>query len=281
MMRVWFALILCLLPMAGATQPYPEPTTRYVNDLAQLMSAQDTDDVRAMLTSLRSDTGIHMTVVTLESQAPYAPNQSLETFATNLFNDWGIGDEARNDGILVLVLSDDRAMRIELGGGFAKEWDNVAARVIERSFLPSFRADNYTGGIKDGVADTIAALARPFAKGQPAPKASKPSWFDGKAIFIFAFCAIFILPYIRKIGDLGTPLRRCPSCQRRGALRVSRDVSQPSSTTAAGSGVKTTRCNRCDHSYSAPYTIRRISRSSGGGGFGGGSSGGGGASGRW
>ena len=56
-----------------------------------------------------------MTIITLESQAPYAPDETLEEFATNLFNNWGIGDAARNDGILVLVLPDDRAMRIELG----------------------------------------------------------------------------------------------------------------------------------------------------------------------
>ena len=59
-----------------------------------------------------------MKIITLESQAPYAPDETLEEFATNLFNDSGIGDATRNDGILVLVLPDDRAMRIERGAGY-------------------------------------------------------------------------------------------------------------------------------------------------------------------
>jgi uncharacterized protein len=82
-----------------------------------------------------------LTVVTLKSQKPYAPGETLEDFATNLFDDWGIGDATRNDGILVLVLPNDRAMRIELGAGYDASWNNEAGRLIDRSYLPSFSSD--------------------------------------------------------------------------------------------------------------------------------------------
>ena len=169
------ALVLCLFPMVSIAQPYPSPISPHVNDFAQLLGTEDLAEVRAMLKLLKADTGIQMTVVTLESQAPYAPDETLEEFATNLFNDWGIGDASRNDGILVLVLPDDRAMRIELGAGYDASWNNEAGRVIDRSYLPSFRSDKYARGIKDGVADTIALLALPYAKGQPAPKSNDTS----------------------------------------------------------------------------------------------------------
>jgi hypothetical protein len=42
----------------------------------------------------------------------------IESFATNLFNAWGIGDAERNDGVLLLVARDDRLVRIELGAGY-------------------------------------------------------------------------------------------------------------------------------------------------------------------
>ena len=93
--------------MVSIAQPYPSPISPHVNDLAQLLDTKDLAEVRGMLKLLKADTGIQMTVVTLESQAPYAPDETLEEFATNLFNDWGIGDATRNDGILVLVLPDE------------------------------------------------------------------------------------------------------------------------------------------------------------------------------
>lgn len=76
-------------------------------------------------------------------------------------------------------------MRIELGAGYDQTWNDEAGRVIDLSFLPSFRSDKYARGIKDGVSDTIATLARPFAKGQPAPKSSNDTW-----LIILAFLAV-------------------------------------------------------------------------------------------
>ena len=275
MLRIMMILALCLSPALGTAQPLPEPISPYVNDLAGLLDADDMTEVRGMLAALKSDTGIQMTVLTLDSQAPYGPNQSLESFATDLFNDWGIGDANRNDGILVLVLPDDRAMRIELGAGYDQTWNDEAGRVIDRSFLPSFRSDKYARGIKDGVSDTIATLARPFAKGQPAPKSSNDTW-----LIILAFLAVIGVAFRRWIRDFGAKLRRCPTCVSRGGLHISRQVNIKPSPTASGSSQKTTRCSHCDYHDRFVYPVS-YRTNAGKGGFGGGRSGGGGASGRW
>ena len=106
-----------------------------------------------------------MTVVTLHSQTPFAPNMSMEAFATGLFNHWGVGNAQRNDGIMVLVLPNDRAMRIELGAGYGQDWNGHAARIVQRDFLPAFRQDAYTRGIMIGSASTIQEIAIPFSEG--------------------------------------------------------------------------------------------------------------------
>ena len=144
MFRHFMVLLICLSPVLGFAQTFPQRASNDINDLANVLNDDDRAEVREMLRGLKSDTGIEMTVLTIENQAPYAPNQTLEGFATALFNNWEIGDASRNDGILVLVLPGDRAMRIELGSGYDKSWDDVAGRVIDRSFLPSFRSDKYS-----------------------------------------------------------------------------------------------------------------------------------------
>jgi hypothetical protein len=42
-----------------------------------LLDTEDLGEVRGMLKSLKADTGIQMTIITLESQAPYAPDETL------------------------------------------------------------------------------------------------------------------------------------------------------------------------------------------------------------
>jgi uncharacterized protein len=280
MLRALLVLLICLFPALGFAQTLPQPISTEVNDLADVLTVQDRSEVREMLRALKTDTGIQMTVLTLESQTPYAPEQSLESFATAVFNNWGVGDSERNDGILVLVLPNDRAMRIELGSGYDKSWDDVAGRVIDRSFLPSFRSDKYARGIKDGVSDTINTLARPFAKGAPAPEATKQPPFG-----FFVFLTAIGLFVISRFNKFALRFRLCPNCQERGSLRLSREVLLSPSPMANGSGRKTTYCKQCgyeDHEiYIIPYKDPSRNRSSGGGGFGGGRSSGGGASGRW
>ena len=132
--------------MASTAQPYPSPILPHVNDFAQLLDAEGLAKVHGMLKSLKADTGIQLTLIKLGSQASYARDKTLEEFATNLFNNWGIGDAARNDGILVLVLPNDRAMRIELGAGYDASWKAEVRRAISRSYLPSFRSEIRTCG---------------------------------------------------------------------------------------------------------------------------------------
>ena len=150
-------------------QTFPDHTTTTVNDFASVLPARSAAALRAQLTTLNRDTGIEMTVVTLASQAAYAPGMEMETFATALFNHWGVGNAQRNDGIMVLVLPDDRAMRIELGAGFDQAWNTHAARIVERDFLPHFRNGNYAVGIMLGADAVIDEIALPFSEGATKP----------------------------------------------------------------------------------------------------------------
>jgi uncharacterized protein len=63
---------------------------------------------------------------------------TLEAFATALFNHWGVGKAETNDGVMILVFRDDRAMRLELGAAYGRDWDRVAQDVVERNFLNAF-----------------------------------------------------------------------------------------------------------------------------------------------
>ncbi|MCB1339074.1 MAG: TPM domain-containing protein [Maritimibacter sp.] len=278
------ALALALiLPALASAQGYPDYDNIWLNDQAEVIDEAAEARITQDLQALADETGVQATVLTLRSRWGY-PGETLEEFATGLFNAWGIGDASRNDGILVLVLVDDREMRVELGSGYAAGYDAVAKEIIDTEFIPAFGRNDFSGGIERGTGAVIARIAREQAAGNvPAPVADTDGDTSGGLVGGI-FAALFALlaggrVFGRRITDR---FSRCPSCGERG-IHSHRETLQRATRTSTGRGEKTVTCPHCGYENTSSYTIPRITRSSSSssGSFGGGSSSGGGASGRW
>ena len=283
-MRLLFALVLALWPVALVGQTLPDPLGDTVSDYADILPPDVAARVSDTLREGRDETGVHVVLVAMDRISDHGgAGQRIEDYAKRLFNQWGIGDATHKDGILILVAREDRAMRIALGAGYEVIWDNAAQRVIDRAFLPAFRNDDYAGGIETGVAATFELVARPFAKGATTPREPATTWIDLAPIAVFGliFTALVGMATRTALGDALVRFRQCPTCGRRSLTRH-RDVVQPASISTSGHGLMHTHCAACGWGKSAPYSIARLSTKSGSsGGFGGGSSSGGGATGRW
>lgn len=168
MLRV-IALVVTLLPGLALAQSFPEYENLYVNDYANLLDETAEAELAKDLETLKQETGVEATVLTLYTRWGYESTDSLETFSTALFNHWGIGDAEKNDGILVFVVSEDREMRIELGAGYPAGYDGEAQAIIDRYFLPAFREGDFQKGIVEGTDAVITHIARAHAAGEPAP----------------------------------------------------------------------------------------------------------------
>jgi len=150
--------ILTTLPV-HAQNGFPKPTDSYINDYANLLTGEDAAQVRALLTDLNLQYGIKAIVVTIGSINDYPTNQpTIEAFATNLFNTWGIGNRDRNNGVLLLVAVNDRKVRVELGSGYERGYNDEMQEVINEHILPSFRQSNYSQGIYRGVRAIVGQL---------------------------------------------------------------------------------------------------------------------------
>ncbi len=291
MKRLLFSLALILAPLIAGAELYPPHLTTTLNDYADLLAPDMEAKVIAEIDALRAETGVELTVLTIETRAAYDPSPSIEAFATGLFNVWGIGDAERNDGILILVVRDDREMRIELGSGYNPEYDLPAQDIINNVMLPAFRAERYDEGILSGTRASADHIARRFAGLAPREGAVSIGVPDqggaGLAIGVVASEVLFglgilALIFRRRLGQVIDRYRRCPQCGARG-LHTERHVLVQPTKASRGQGEKLTRCDHCSWSVTTSYTIpdTSSSSSSSGGSFGGGSSSGGGASGKW
>ena len=291
MLRI-FAFLAFLLPGLALADSFPTWENTYVNDYAEVLDPATEAQLLATVKQLREDTGIELTVLTLYTRETYAPGSRLEDFATGLFNTWGIGDASRNDGILILVLTQDRDMRIELGDGYGKDYNIAAEYIIGLDMLPEFKQGDFAAGITRGTARTIDWIALPFAEGrEPPAEALEPSG-GGSGGTGSGFLKIFITFVLGILGfgifgsRISNRMRRCPACGQRGVDKTTRTLTA-ATRQSTGQGEKTLRCRHCDYESVSLFTIPRITRSSsssssgGSGGFGGGRSSGGGASGSW
>jgi uncharacterized protein len=78
---------------------------------------------------------------------------------------WKLGRKGVDDGALLLVAKNDRALRIEVGYGLEGALpDAVANRVIDEIVVPRFKAGDFAGGINAGV-DAIVKVI----DGEPLP----------------------------------------------------------------------------------------------------------------
>ena len=141
--------------------PYPAPDAGYVTDLANLLSPEDEERIEQWLWRVEERTGVEVAVVTIFSINDYPDtyNSSIESFARNLFDIYGIGNMPQNDGVLLLVAAKDRKARIELGASYGNLRDRDMRRVMDREIVPYFKRADYAGGITNGVRE----IAREFA----------------------------------------------------------------------------------------------------------------------
>ena len=148
-------------------QTYPNYQDLYVNDFGAILSSEDETKIRAKLRVLRQADGIEFTVVTITSMQGMGHSGAIEPFATGLFNYWGIGDANRNDGVLLLVSREDRALRIELGAGYGRSKDAEMKRIVDTVIVPEFRRDDYGAGISHGVDAVITEITGRAPVGLP------------------------------------------------------------------------------------------------------------------
>lgn len=145
----------------GDYGPFPKPDAGYVTDHGGLLSYHEQERLERLLWQAESRTKVEIIVVTLNALADYpdVKASSIEAFATELFNAYGIGNRPANNGVLLLVAFKDRKARIELGAGYGHQRDADAERIMNKVIVPCFRKEEYSKGITRGVETLIEEFA--------------------------------------------------------------------------------------------------------------------------
>lgn len=147
-----FFLVLTLIILNFCTyikvNALVEPTSDfYVNDYANVLSADTKNYIMDNSVKLANATKAQIVVVTVNS----LEGQDIETYATDLFRKFGIGDKDENNGLLILLAPQEREIKIEVGYGLEGViTDGLAGRYLDKYFIPYLKEDNWDEAIKNG-----------------------------------------------------------------------------------------------------------------------------------
>lgn len=147
---------LCAMPSAGAAAQIPlAPQSGNIVDKAEVLTAEQEETLNKKLADYTTKTGVEIGVLTVNT----IENDYLENFSISVAREWGIGKKDANNGALLLIVVEQRQLRIEVGTGLEGELtDARSGRIIRDRITPEFKNGNYYKGINDGLDGMILAI---------------------------------------------------------------------------------------------------------------------------
>ncbi|HWD22341.1 MAG TPA: YgcG family protein [Burkholderiales bacterium] len=167
-MQVIRALAVLLLALPAWAQVAVPPLRSPVTDLTGTLTREQVASLEQMLHSFQARKGSQIAVLMVPSTAP----EPIEPYALRVAEQWKIGRAKIDDGAILVVAKNDRALRIEVGYGLEGALnDATASRIIREVIVPRFREGDFFGGISAGVDRMIRVIdGEPL----PAPARSAP-----------------------------------------------------------------------------------------------------------
>lgn len=256
------SLFLCLLLSAQAQQKvyttdnipkiHLQDKTRYACDPDNILSPAARDSIDRMLYALEQQTGIETVVAVV----PSIGDEDCFDFSHRLLNDWGVGKKGKDNGLVILLVTDQRCIQFYTGYGLEGDLpDAICKRIQTRDMIPYLKDGNWDAGMVAGIRSVCQTLDGSMEN----DTASE----DGSVSLLWIFAAIlgFFVVFGLIAFSAARAASKCPNCGKHTLQRTgSKIVSQ-------SNGVKvedvTYTCRNCGHTL-----VRQKKTYDGGGGSG-------------
>lgn len=162
--RLWllFLVFFCLFQ----TKTYasiPSPTDNYYLDELNLLDESTKENINKTNRQLEDKTGSQVVVMTLDNPDMLEGNY----YGTEIFNSWKIGDDKKDNGVLILLLMSDQEgqNQINIITGYGIEGrlnDGKIGRIIDSFMLDNLQAGNYSLALNEGFNAVVGEIAAEY-----------------------------------------------------------------------------------------------------------------------
>ena len=174
------ALLLCGVAQADVAVP---PLQHRVTDLTGTLDARQVQELDGRLAAFERDKGAQLAVLIVPTTEP----ETIEQYGIRVADEWKLGRKGVDDGALLLIARDDRALRIEVGYGLEGALNDATAnRIIAEIIVPRFKRGDYYGGVDAGLSAMMKVIG-----GEPLPAPSRrgaaSGSYDIETLLVVAF----------------------------------------------------------------------------------------------
>ena len=177
--------------------------TKYVCNPSGILSQMATDSIDAMLYRLEEQTGIE----TVVAAVPSIGEVEAFDFCHELLNSWGVGKKGKDNGLVVLLVIDQRVVHFYTGYGLEGVLpDAICKRIQVKDMIPYLEKNDWDEGMLAGMTSVVGRLDGSIEKDEDKP---------GGGLRLFTFLAfMFGFPGILMFFAWWANRRatKCPVC---------------------------------------------------------------------
>lgn len=186
-----FFVLAVATQLTFAQLAVPPLAGKRVHDLAGVLSPQTIQNLEMQLKMHQDSTGNQIAILIIKS----LNGESLEEYSLRVAHDeWKLGSAKNDNGVLLLIATEDRKMRIEVGQGLEGVLtDALCSQIIRNEMAPEFRRGDYDAGVLLAINSIVQGIAGEYTAEQTISDNSEMGigerFFLG--LFIFGILGIF------------------------------------------------------------------------------------------
>lgn len=193
-------LLVCFLMMSHvvlAAPDFPELTGRVVDE-AGILSGDKKQNIINQLAAFEEKSTAQIVVAVVNSLEGY----EIRDYGVELARFWALGQEGKNNGVLLLIAPNERKVSIEVGYGLEGSLtDALSYQIIQQHILPQFKAGNMGAGIERGVEMILQGLAGEITEQSLLQNSQNENEFDMATIIFIVFFVFVVIMILR--GGIG------------------------------------------------------------------------------
>ena len=156
----WLVLTALSFFSLRADENAPDPAKLkpdgYLSDFAHVVDAGNRNSIAEYCASFERATGVQIALVTL----PTLADQPIEDFSSKLFHNWGIGQKGSSEGVMLLLVTNDRKSRIEVGYGLEQYLPDGLVGQILRGMRPQLQGSAYGAALLQAAQAMGAVISK-------------------------------------------------------------------------------------------------------------------------
>jgi len=203
---VVFLLVLPMALVAESVKSLPAPTG-YISDFAGVLSPSTKQEMEMLCTQVDRQAHAQIAVVTIKT---LDNDQTIEEFATELEDKWGVGNKEDRGVLMVLVMTPRRG-RIEVGYGLEGILNDAKVGDIGRSMVPAANQGDYNTAVPLGVRQLAGIIAQDAGVTLTLPAhqyrrqvvREEPVQLSLTQILLGGGAILLLLFFLAKTGNLG------------------------------------------------------------------------------